>query len=70
MRGRTDEAGHGELSGLNFGWRKLLQAIRFADGMVTDTKTGLQRIMDRLTATAEKYEMKLNTNKDKSYDYL
>jgi len=50
----------------------LLQAIRLADdqAMVADTKTGLQRIMDRLTATAEKYEMKLNTNKDKSYDYL
>jgi len=30
---------------------------------VADTKTGLRRIMDRSTATAEEYGMKINTKK-------
>ena len=33
--------------------------------MVSDTKIGLQRIMDRLVETAEEYDMKLNTKKTK-----
>jgi len=46
---------------------KMLQSLHFADdrGMVADTKTGLQRIMDRLSATAEEYGMKINTKKTK-----
>ena len=46
---------------------KLIQALRFADdqAMVSDTKIGLQRIMDRLVETAEEYDMKLNTKKTK-----
>ena len=60
----TDENGH---RGRNFSLRKMLQSIRFADdqAMVSDTKTGLQRIMDRLSATAEEYGMKINTKKTK-----
>ena len=46
---------------------RLVNAVRFADdqAMVADTKTGLQRIMDTLTVTAEEFGMKINTKKTK-----
>ena len=46
---------------------KFLQDVRFTDdhGMVADTKSGLQKIMERLSATAEEYGMKINIKKTK-----
>ena len=39
---------------------KFLQDVRFTDdqGMVADTPSGLQKIMERLSATAEEYLIK------------
>ena len=44
----------GEGDGIKVGC-KFLQDVRFTDdqGMVADTKSGLQKIMERLSATAE-----------------
>ena len=44
-----------------------MQDVRFTDdyGMVADTKSGLQKIMERLSATAEEYGMKINIKKTK-----
>ena len=33
--------------------------------MVADTESGLQKIMERLSATAEEYRMKINIKKTK-----
>jgi len=46
---------------------KLLKDVRFADdqGMVASTESGLQKIMDCLNATAERYGMKINIKKTK-----
>jgi len=50
--GRTDEDGRRKLSGWNFGLREVVTGNTFCEGPVSfiyiaDTKTGLQRIMDR-----------------------
>jgi len=46
---------------------KLLKDVRFADdqGMVANSESGLQKIMDCLNATAEEYGMKINIKKTK-----
>ena len=46
---------------------KLIQDVRFADdqGMIASTENGLQKIMDKLNATAENFGMKINTKKTK-----
>jgi len=46
---------------------KMIQDVRFADdrGMIASTERGLQRVMDRLNATAENFGMKINTKKTK-----
>jgi len=46
---------------------KLLKDVRFADdqGMIAGTERGLQKIMDSLNMTAEKYGMKINIKKTK-----
>src|SRR4029077_20838818 len=46
---------------------ELVRDVRFADdqNMVADTERGLQRIMDNLNATVERYEMKINIKKTK-----
>ena len=46
---------------------KLIQDVRFADdqGMIASTEKGLQKIMDKLNATAENFGMKINTKKTK-----
>src|SRR2546426_12375859 len=46
----------------------LISDIRFADdqGMVASTEMGLQRLMDRLNAMAQKYSMKINIKKTKT----
>ncbi|MFI5407614.1 MAG: hypothetical protein ACHQ1D_14010 [Nitrososphaerales archaeon] len=43
-----------------------MQDVRFVDDqrMVTGTESGLHKIMDHLSATAEEYGMKLNIKKD------
>ena len=50
----TIKAIKGEGDGIKVGC-KFLQDVRFTDdhGMVADTKSGLQKIMERLSATAE-----------------
>ena len=50
----TIKAMEGEGDGIKVGC-KFLQDVRFTDdhGMVADTKSGLQKIMERLSATAE-----------------
>ena len=60
------EAMEGMDEGIKVGG-KLLQDVRFADdqGMVEDTENGLQKIMERLSATAEEYGMKINIKKTK-----
>ena len=60
------EAMEGVEEGIKVGG-KLLQDVRFADdqGMVADTENGLQKIMERLSATAEEYRMKINIKKTK-----
>ena len=60
------EAMEGVDEGIKVGG-KLLQDVRFADdqGMVADTENGLQKIMERLSATAEEYRMKINIKKTK-----
>lgn len=60
------EAMEGLEEGIKVGG-KLLQDIRFADdqGMVASSESGLQKIMDRLSATAEEYGMKINIKKTK-----
>ena len=47
---------------------ELISDVRFADdqGMVASSETGLQRLMDRLNATAKKYDMKINVKKIKT----
>jgi hypothetical protein len=47
---------------------KLVKDVRFADdqGMVAGTEQGLQKVMDGLTETAKKYDMKINVKKTKS----
>jgi hypothetical protein len=47
---------------------KLIQDVRFADdqGMVADTEQGLQKVIDRLTETEKRYDMKANVRKTKS----
>src|SRR6476661_2380072 len=46
---------------------KLLKDVRFADdqGIVANSESGLQKIMDCLNATAEEYGMKINIKKTK-----
>ena len=46
---------------------KIVKDIQFADdpGMVASSERGLQSIMDRLEATAGKYEVKVNIKKTK-----
>ena len=46
---------------------KLVYDVRFADdqGMIAGSEKGLQKIMDRLNATAEQYGMKINIKKTK-----
>ena len=46
---------------------KLIQDVRLADdqGMIASTEKGLQKIMDKLNATAENFGMKINTKKTK-----
>jgi len=46
---------------------KLLKDVRFADdeGMVAGTESGLQKVMDSVNTTAEKYGMRINTKKTK-----
>ena len=60
------KAMEGEGDGIKVGC-KFLQDVRFTDdhGMVADTKSGLQKIMERLSATAEEYGMKINIKKSK-----
>ena len=60
------EAMEGIEEGIKVGG-KIVNDVRFADdqGMVAGTEGGLQRIMDSLNATAEKYEMKINIKKTK-----
>ena len=60
------EAMEGVEEGIKVGG-KLVQDVRFADdqGMVANTESGLQKIMDRLSATAEEYRMKINIKKTK-----
>jgi hypothetical protein len=47
---------------------KLVKDVRFADdqGMVAGTEQGLQKVMDGLTETAKKHDMKINIKKTKS----
>jgi len=47
----------------------LVKSIRFADdqAMVSRTRCGLQRIMDVLQQTSEKYNMRINLKKNQSY---
>ena len=54
------EAMEGVEEGIKVGG-KLLEDVRFADvqGMVADTESSLQKIMERLSATAEDYRMKI-----------
>ena len=42
--------------------------VRFADdqGMVSSTQDGLQRLMDRLNETANRFSMKINVQKTKT----
>ena len=46
---------------------KLLRDVRFAgdQGMVAGSERGLQKMMDSLNATAEKYGMRINMKKTK-----
>jgi hypothetical protein len=47
---------------------KLIRDMRFADdqGMVASTEQGLQKVMNGLTETAKKYDMKINVKKTKA----
>jgi hypothetical protein len=60
------EAMEGIEEGVKIGGN-LVKDIRFADdqGMIASTEKGLQKIMDRLNSTAEKYGMKINIKKTK-----
>jgi len=60
------EAMEGIEEGIKVGG-KLIQDVRFADdhGIVAGTERGLQRVMDRLNATAENFGMKINIKKTK-----
>ena len=60
------EAMEGIEEGIKVGG-KLIQDVRFADdqGMIASTEKGLQKIMDKLNATAENFGMKINTKKTK-----
>ena len=60
------EAMEGIEEGIRVGG-KLINDVRFADdqGMVANTETGLQKIMDNLHRTAEQYGMRINIKKTK-----
>ena len=60
------EAMEGIEEGIRVGG-KLISDVRFADdqGMVANTETGLQKIMDNLHRTAEQYGMRINIKKTK-----
>ena len=47
---------------------QLVKDVKFADdqGMVASSEQGLQRLMDGLTTTAKKYDMKINVKKTKT----
>jgi hypothetical protein len=47
---------------------KLVKDVRFADdqGMVAGTEQGLQKVIEGLTETTKKYDMKINVKKTKS----
>jgi hypothetical protein len=53
--------------GINVGG-ELLKDVRFADdqGMVASSEEGLQTLMNGLTATAKRYDMKINAKKTKA----
>jgi len=61
-----NEAMEGIDEGIKVGG-KLLKDVRFADdqGMVASSESGLQKIMDSLHETAERYGMKINIKKTK-----
>ena len=61
------EAREGIEKGVRVGG-KVVKDVRFADdqGMVAGTEQGLQKVMDGLTETAKKYDMKINVKKTKS----
>ena len=60
------EAMEGIEEGIKVGG-KLLQDVRFADdqGMVASTESSLQKIINRLSGTAENYGMKINIKQTK-----
>ena len=47
---------------------QLVKDVKFADdkGMVASSERGLQRLIDGLTTTAKKYDMKINVKKTKT----
>ena len=61
------EAMEGIEEGVRLGG-KLIRDVRFADdqGMVASTEQGLQKVMNGLTETAKKYDMKINVEKTKA----
>jgi len=61
-----NEAMEDNTDGINIGGN-IISDIRFADdqAMIADTEEGLQRIIDKLDTTAERYNMKINIAKTK-----
>ena len=63
-----DDRGNGELRGRDSSEGRWLVDDRFEDdqGTVSSSEDGLQRLMDRLNETANRFNMKINVQKIKT----